>query len=254
MFVPPAASVLTAPPPASAPLPASEPVIHNRPLPDFDRDNPLETSRPIGTVESICDRSSRSRTSSLSTTPTRRPRTGPERCPTSPDPNPSPRPTAPDPNQRPAPEPAPAAASAPAVLPLGNEILPSSSSGRGGSVGGLFADRRRLLFAVLALVVVLAACRLAARGWVGNPARPARTAPVPAASSRTQSTLLLELKGNLAVAVDSALLAHDSANHDGAVVLVPSNVQTQVPGFGSMPFGQALSVGDPSAPTARCPT
>jgi hypothetical protein len=61
--------------------------------------------------------------------------------------------------------------------------------------------------------------------------------------------LLIELKGRLDVAVDSALLAHDSANHDGAVVLVPSNVQTQVAGFGSMPFGQALSVGDPNAPT-----
>jgi anionic cell wall polymer biosynthesis LytR-Cps2A-Psr (LCP) family protein len=133
----------------------------------------------------------------------------------------------------------------PAVLPLGNEILPSSPSGKSGSVGGLFAHRRPLLFAVLALVVVIG---LVAWLLAGGSGKSSKLPPVAAASGRTQSTLLLQLKGSLAVAVDSALLAHDSANHDGAVVLVPSNVQTQVPGFGSMPFGQALSVGDPSAP------
>ena len=60
--------------------------------------------------------------------------------------------------------------------------------------------------------------------------------------------MLIQVSGNLSTAVDSALLAHDTSTHDGAVVLVPSSVVAQVPGFGSMPFGQALSVGDPNAP------
>ncbi len=109
------------------------------------------------------------------------------------------------------------------------------------------ADRRRLLFAVLALVVVagLVAWLLSGGSGTSSTKPPAAAA----ATGRTQSTLLINLKGSLGVAVDSALVAHDPANHDGAVVLVPSNVQTQVPGFGSMPFGQALSVGDPNAPT-----
>jgi anionic cell wall polymer biosynthesis LytR-Cps2A-Psr (LCP) family protein len=109
----------------------------------------------------------------------------------------------------------------------------------------LLADRRRLLFAVLALVVVAG---LVAWLLSGGSGASSKKAPVAAATGRTQNTLLIELKGNLGVAVDSELAAHDPANHDGAVVLVPSNVQTQVPGYGSMPFGQALSIGDPNAP------
>ncbi len=223
MFVPPAASVLTAPLPASAQLPTSPqsppppaaPVIHNLPLPEVDRDNPLGTAErdepsPSDWAGQLSDLA---------------------------------RPE-PEPAVQPATEPA----SAPAVLPLGNEILPSRS-GKSGSVGGLFGDRRRLLFAVLALVVVVG---LVAWLLVGGSGKSSKNPPAAAAAAtgRTQSTLLLELKGSLAVAVDSVLLAHDSASHDGAVVLIPSNVQTQVPGFGSMPFGQALSIGDPNAPTA----
>lgn len=67
-------------------------------------------------------------------------------------------------------------------------------------------------------------------------------------AARTQTTLLLQLSGGLQSAVDSALLAHDPAAHTGAVVLIPSGLITQVPGFGSMPFGQALSIGDLAAP------
>jgi anionic cell wall polymer biosynthesis LytR-Cps2A-Psr (LCP) family protein len=134
-------------------------------------------------------------------------------------------------------------------MPLGNEILPSRSGG-GGSFGGLLTTRRPLFAAVVIVVLV------ALVGWLlaGRPGSPSKNAPAAApavaASARTQSTLLIELKGNLGVAVDSALVAHDPANHNGVVVLVPSNIQTQVPGYGSMPFGQALSVGDPNAPTA----
>jgi anionic cell wall polymer biosynthesis LytR-Cps2A-Psr (LCP) family protein len=231
-----AAPMLPPPPPSQPavpvpPPPIAEPVIHNRPLPDFDRDNPLGVAEPfgpaepLGTVEAFwtVEPSAADWAEQLSDLARSEPEPAPE----------------------PAPQPAPQLASLPAVLPLGNEILPSSA-GKGGSAGGLFAGRRRLLFVVLALVVVvgLVAWLLAGRSGTSG-----TKAPAAAATGRTQTTLLLELKGNLAVAVDSALLAHDSANHDGAVVLVPSNVQTQVPGFGSMPFGQALSVGDPNAPT-----
>jgi anionic cell wall polymer biosynthesis LytR-Cps2A-Psr (LCP) family protein len=197
---------------APAPTEPLPPLIHNRPLPDFDRDNPLGTVETLGTVEPA-RASWAEQLAELA-----------------------------EPELEPAPQPGPA----PAAMPLGNEILPSSPAGKSGSVGGLLADRRRVLFAVLALVVVagLVAWLLSGGSGTSN-----KKAPVAAAAGRTQTTLLIELKGNLGVAVDSALLAHDPANHNGAVVLVPSNVQTQVPGFGSMPFGQALSVGDPNAPT-----
>ena len=233
MFVPPAASMLTAPLP---PPPPSAPVIHNLPLPDFDRDNPLEVAEPVAAPEAV------EPTGSVESFWTVEPFEADE---------PSPSDWAgqltdlarSEPEPEPAPAPAPVVA--PAVMPLGNEILPPS--GKGGSVGGLFAGRRRLLFAVLALVVVVG---LVAWLLMGGSNKSKKNAPVAAAAtSRTQTTLLLELKGSLAVAVDSALLAHDSAKSDGAVVLVPSNVQTEVPGFGSMPFGQALSIGDANAPT-----
>jgi hypothetical protein len=67
---------------------------------------------------------------------------------------------------------------------------------------------------------------------------------------RTQTTVLLQLKGTLGEAVDSALLAHDTAEKSGAVVLVPSAVIAQVPGFGPMPFGQALTLNQPNATRA----
>jgi hypothetical protein len=60
--------------------------------------------------------------------------------------------------------------------------------------------------------------------------------------------MLIQFSGSLGSAIGSALVAHDTVAHDGVVVLVPSAVIAQVPGFGSMPFGQALTVGDPSAP------
>jgi anionic cell wall polymer biosynthesis LytR-Cps2A-Psr (LCP) family protein len=212
-----AAAVATMPPPAvslSTFLPAAEPLIHNRPLPDFDRDNPLGTQEPsvAAWAEQLSDLA------------------------------------------RPEPERASAPAPEPASMPLGHEILPSRSFGKGGSGagrgsgGGLLADRKRLLFAVLALVVVVALVAWLLSGRSGSSSKNAPAAA--AVATRTQNTLLIELKGNLGEAVDSALVAHDPANHDGAVILVPSNIQTQVPGYGSMPFGQALSVGDPSAPTS----
>jgi anionic cell wall polymer biosynthesis LytR-Cps2A-Psr (LCP) family protein len=137
----------------------------------------------------------------------------------------------------PAPEPAP--------VVVGEQILPSDSLGARGALREQRTGRqRRQLLGVLAGVVVLGLL-----GWLlfGGTTSSSKNSVV-AAAGRTQTTMLIQLSGNLSAAVDSALLAHDPANHDGVVVLVPSSVQAQVPGFGSMPFGQALSVGDPNAP------
>jgi anionic cell wall polymer biosynthesis LytR-Cps2A-Psr (LCP) family protein len=204
----------------SQPAPPLPPLVHNRPLPDFDRDNPLGIVEPVGSVEPFGSVELTQWAEQLAEL------------------------TQPEPEAAPAPEPEPAPA--PATLPLGNEILPSGPARKSGALGGLLTDRRRLLFAVLALVVVAGLVVWLLSGGSGTSKK---QAPVAAPAGRTQSTLLIELKGNLGVAVASALVAHDPANHDGVVVLVPSNVQTQVPGYGSMPFGQALSVGDPNAPT-----
>jgi anionic cell wall polymer biosynthesis LytR-Cps2A-Psr (LCP) family protein len=66
---------------------------------------------------------------------------------------------------------------------------------------------------------------------------------------RTQSTVLVQVQGPLGgAAVDSALIAHDPASHQGAIVLVPSGVISQVPGFGAMPFGKASTLGQRDAP------
>jgi anionic cell wall polymer biosynthesis LytR-Cps2A-Psr (LCP) family protein len=62
-----------------------------------------------------------------------------------------------------------------------------------------------------------------------------------ATASRTQRTVLLQVKGATGTAVASALLAHDPAATEGAVVLVPPQVIVAVPGFGSQPFGRALA-------------
>lgn len=69
-------------------------------------------------------------------------------------------------------------------------------------------------------------------------------------ATRTQTTLLFQIKGSDGQAVDSALIAHDTKQHAGVVVLVPSAVIGQVPGFGSMPFGQTLALGQPNAARA----
>jgi anionic cell wall polymer biosynthesis LytR-Cps2A-Psr (LCP) family protein len=112
-------------------------------------------------------------------------------------------------------------------------IKPAGSRGRGKKILGALL--------VLALIVAVGVA------MVGHKSGAAKvTAPV--ASVGSQTTLLIQLSGSLGTAVDSALVAHDPATHQGLVVLVPSEVVAQVPGFGAMPFGQALTVGDPEAP------
>jgi hypothetical protein len=58
--------------------------------------------------------------------------------------------------------------------------------------------------------------------------------------TRTQRTLLLQVKGPTGTAIASALLAHDRPSKEGSVVLLPPQVIATVPGSGAMPFGRAL--------------
>lgn len=63
--------------------------------------------------------------------------------------------------------------------------------------------------------------------------------------ARTQRTLLFEIADSSGAMATGALLAYDKAAKTGAVVLLPSRVIAEVPGRGSAPFGQALSLGGP---------
>lgn len=97
--------------------------------------------------------------------------------------------------------------------------------------------RRRYGAAALALLVVLALVVTALL---------VRRKDVPVSSvvpqTRTQRTLLLQVRGSNGGAVASALLAHDPAGRSGAVVLLPPQVLVNVAGAGSLPLGRALSV------------
>lgn len=103
--------------------------------------------------------------------------------------------------------------------------------------------RRRLvgggLVALLLLAVVVA-------GYLVQRAPEPSSAVEPQA--RTQQTLLLQVRGQDGSAVASALLAHDEASTAGSAVLVPPQVIVDLPGAGSLPFGQALSTGGPDGP------
>jgi anionic cell wall polymer biosynthesis LytR-Cps2A-Psr (LCP) family protein len=61
-------------------------------------------------------------------------------------------------------------------------------------------------------------------------------------SKRTQTTVLLQLRGTHGGAAASVLLAHDPATKSGVEVLVPTRVITDVCGFGSQNFGNVLAL------------
>jgi hypothetical protein len=60
--------------------------------------------------------------------------------------------------------------------------------------------------------------------------------------ARTQMTALVQLRGADGSAAASVLLAHDPATNQGAEVLVPSRLITDVCGFGSQMYGKVLSL------------
>ena len=134
----------------------------------------------------------------------------------------------------------------PMVLPgPADPILPSDRPTAREEAHGERARRRRFVLMIVAGVALLGLLGY----WVMSPSgsTTATKAP-PVQTGRSQETMLIQFSGSLGSAVGSALVAHDTVAHDGVVVLVPSDVIAQVPGFGSMPFGQALTVGDPTAP------
>ncbi len=106
--------------------------------------------------------------------------------------------------------------------------------------------RRKQLLIAVSVVCVVALITWAVASHGGGAKKHTTSSDV--STGRTQSTLLVQVKGDLGAAVDSALIAHDSAAKTGVVVLVPSTVISQVPGFGSMPFGQASTLGQANLP------
>lgn len=95
---------------------------------------------------------------------------------------------------------------------------------------------------VLVLLAAVGVTTLLAR-------RGADTPPVVEPQGRTQQTLLFQVRtADDAGTLASALLAVDPPSDTGSVVLVPPQVIVDVPGAGSLPFGQALVSGTPNSP------
>ncbi len=101
-------------------------------------------------------------------------------------------------------------------------------------------QRRRISIVGGAVVGVLA---LAAGVFVathsGGKKAPAALPP----GTRTQHTVLLSIAPAGGAAIESVLVAHDSASGQAAVVLVPSDIVTEVAGHGSMLLGNAATFG-----------
>ncbi len=96
----------------------------------------------------------------------------------------------------------------------------------------------RRIGAVLGVLALLAAA-FAVYLAVDAPPRPAP--PAAAEPSRTQSTLLFQVRGPNGEGVVNALLAHDPREQAGAVVLAPPQVLVSVAGAGPLPLGRALA-------------
>lgn len=130
----------------------------------------------------------------------------------------------------------------PIIEPLRPE--PPRSSRRADARAG---KRRRRTRIALSLVVVLG---LIAGGvtWRLNQSRRPETAKREVAKARTQRTLLLQIPAPAGAALVSVLLVTDAEAGAGAVVLVPTRMLSQVPGFGSAVFGEALKLGGDDGP------
>lgn len=107
------------------------------------------------------------------------------------------------------------------------------------------ASRRRrvrratvALAAVLAIVLAVVAVKALSGGGATKTKIDAKT--------RTQRTVLFQVKGGDGTAIASALLAEDDPSHTGAVILLPPQVLVNVPGGGSTALGKALAVGSPN--------
>ena len=102
--------------------------------------------------------------------------------------------------------------------------------------------RRRMQLGAAALAATVVAC--AALIWWALQ-KPTPQAPPVQNETRTQQTLLFQLRSTTGVAMSTALLAHDPASSVGAAVLVPRQVIVPVPGAGSLPLERAVRTTSP---------
>ena len=102
----------------------------------------------------------------------------------------------------------------------------------------------RILAVVGAVVVVLGAV-----GWLvfgrGGDDTPVETTNGPPA----QQTLLMQVTGSDGTAAASALTGDTPSDGTGAVILVPSRLLVDVAGTGDIPFGETVTLAEPSAPS-----
>lgn len=105
------------------------------------------------------------------------------------------------------------------------------------------ARRRNLLVAGAVagvLVVVLGTWFLVTRG--GDDGSTAARGPA------RQQTLLVQVTGPDGVAASSALVGVTPGEREAAAVLLPAGLLVDVPGTGSIPFGETVTLDEPSAP------
>jgi hypothetical protein len=106
--------------------------------------------------------------------------------------------------------------------------------------------RQRRLLALGAVLALFAAGGAATLLAQRGPETPSVVEP----QGRTQQTLLFQVRtADGAGTLASALLAVDPPSTTGSVVLVPPQVIVDLPGAGSLPFGQALATGTPTGPS-----
>jgi hypothetical protein len=106
-------------------------------------------------------------------------------------------------------------------------------------------QRRRRLVALAVVLLLASAGAVAFLLGRQSPEAP----PVVEPQGRTQQTLLFQVRtADGAGTLASALLAVDPPSSTGSVVLVPPQVIVDLPGAGSLPFGQALASGSPNSP------
>jgi anionic cell wall polymer biosynthesis LytR-Cps2A-Psr (LCP) family protein len=108
------------------------------------------------------------------------------------------------------------------------------------------ARRRNLrVVAVLGAVLVV----LGAVGWLlvrgGDDDTPVETSNGPP----KQATLLMQVTGDDGTAASSALAGVTPSAGSGAVILVPSRLLVDVAGTGDIPFGETVTLAEPSAPS-----
>jgi len=106
--------------------------------------------------------------------------------------------------------------------------------------------RRRWLIGVAAVVAV---ALVAAGGWLllSDDDTPAGTTAQP---SHRQLTTLIQVTGADGTAAASALVGTTEAEDDAVAVLVPSQLLVDVAGSGDMPFGEAVTLEEPTASTS----